>query len=189
MLGHELRNPLAPILTAVELLKLRPGENTGREQVIIERQAQHLLRLVDDLLDVSRIARGKVELRRAPTEVAAVLATALEIASPLFEDKGHRLELDVAEGLWVDGDQARLSQVVANLLTNAARYTPNGGSIEFLGQARARSDRHPRERQRHRHRARAAAAHLRSVRSGAAAVHPRRGWASRWASACRWCAA
>ena len=130
MLGHELRNPLSPILTAVQLMKLRGDQSSVREQMIIERQAQHLIRLVDDLLDVSRITSGKVELQRAATEIAAVVARAVEIASPLFEQKQHRLRLDVArQGLRVDGDEVRLSQVVANLLTNAARYTNPGGDI------------------------------------------------------------
>jgi signal transduction histidine kinase len=129
MLGHELRNPLSPILTAVQLLKLRGDAGSARECVIIERQAQHLVRLVDDLLDVSRITRGKVELRKQPTDIAAVINSAVEIASPLLEQKRHRLHLDVGRQLYVDGDAVRLSQVIANLLTNAARYTSAGGDI------------------------------------------------------------
>lgn len=130
ILGHELRNPLAPILTAVQLMRLRGDTATLREQSIIERQTQHMVRLVDDLLDVSRIAHGKIELRRATVEISTVAAKALEIASPLIDERGHQLQVSVPHrGLRVDGDEARLAQVIANLLTNAARYTPPGGRI------------------------------------------------------------
>ncbi|MET0391166.1 MAG: ATP-binding protein [Polyangiales bacterium] len=131
MLGHELRNPLAPILTAIELMKLRESE-VSREQVIIERQAQHLVRLVDDLLDVSRIARGKVQLKAAPTNLATAVTAAVEIASPLLEQRRHELQLELPRTpLLVYGDEARLSQIIANLLTNAARYTEREGRIEL----------------------------------------------------------
>jgi len=130
MLGHELRNPLAPILTAVQLMELRGDHSNERERVIIERQAQHLVRLVDDLLDVSRIARGKVELRNAPIDLAVAIHKALEITSPLFEQKSHRLRVELPpEPLAVFGDEARLSQIFANLLSNAARYTHAHGVI------------------------------------------------------------
>jgi signal transduction histidine kinase len=128
MLGHELRNPLSPIATALQLMKLRGETRTTREQQVIERQVNHLTRLVDDLLDVSKITRGKVELRKERVEIADVIAKAIEMASDLFEQRNHDLSLDVAyERLWVDGDPVRLAQVVANLLTNAARYTAPGG--------------------------------------------------------------
>jgi len=130
MLGHELRNPLSPIATALQLMKLRGDSRTSREQQVIERQVNHLTRLVDDLLDVSKITRGKVELRKERVEVADVIAKAVEMASDLFEQRNHDLAIDVAEErLWVDGDPVRLAQVVANLLTNAARYTERGGKI------------------------------------------------------------
>ena len=130
MLGHELRNPLSPIATALQLMKLRGDTRISREQQVIERQVNHLTRLVDDLLDVSKITRGKVELRKERVEVADVIAKAVEMASDLFEQRNHDLALDVAkERLWVDGDPVRLAQVVANLLTNAARYTERGGKI------------------------------------------------------------
>jgi signal transduction histidine kinase/ActR/RegA family two-component response regulator len=130
MLGHELRNPLSPIATALQLMKLRGDPRTTREQQVIERQVKHLTRLVDDLLDVSKITRGKVELRKEKVEIADVIAKAVEMASDLFEQRNHDLSLDVAqERLWVDGDPVRLAQVVANLLTNAARYTEPGGKI------------------------------------------------------------
>jgi signal transduction histidine kinase len=129
MLGHELRNPLAPIVTALKLMKLRGQDgDTGQEQAVIQRQVDHLVRLVDDLLDVSRIASGKVELRKDTVPLADVLTKAIEMASPLLEQKQHRLLVDVPTVRW-HGDPARLAQVVSNLLSNAARYTPSGGHV------------------------------------------------------------
>jgi PAS domain S-box-containing protein len=131
MLGHELRNPLAPIATALHLMKLRSRGALEKERAVIERQTAHLTRLVDDLLDVSRITRGKVELRRRRLEASEAVARAIEMVSPLLEERQHRLTIAVpSRGLAVDADPARLSQVVANLLTNAAKYTDPGGSIE-----------------------------------------------------------
>ncbi len=136
MLGHELRNPLAPIVSALELMRLRDEGAAARERAVIERQVAHLIRLVDDLLDVSRITRGKVDLQRERLEIARAVAEAVEMAGPLVEQRRHRLAVDVpAAGLAVWGDRARLAQVVANLLTNAARYTPPGGAIEVAGWA------------------------------------------------------
>jgi signal transduction histidine kinase/DNA-binding response OmpR family regulator len=132
MLGHELRNPLSPILTAVHLMRMRGGET--REQAVIERQVGHLVRLVDDLLDISRITRGKIELRRQDLELAAGVAAGLEMARPLLEQRRQRLELDVpAEGLLVNADPNRLAQVVANLLTNAAKYSDPGTTVHVGG--------------------------------------------------------
>jgi signal transduction histidine kinase/ActR/RegA family two-component response regulator len=134
MLGHELRNPLAPILTALELLKLRGVSAVERERAIIERQVKHLVSLVDDLLDISRIARGKLELRRQPVEIATIVAAGLEIAAPLLEQRKHRVTVRLpSSGLVVDGDAERLTQVVANLLTNAATCTGPGGAIDICG--------------------------------------------------------
>ncbi len=130
MLGHELRNPLSPILTALQLMRLRGSEGSERERTVIERQVTHLTRLVDDLLDVSRIARGKVELKEEVVEMAEVVARAIEMASPLLEQRTHTLDVQVPRrGLPVRGDSVRLSQVVSNLLTNAAKYTPPGGHV------------------------------------------------------------
>ena len=134
MLGHELRNPLAPIAAAIELMKGKDSA-TAREQATIERQLHHVTRLVDDLLDVSRITRGTIELRRRPLELRAVVAHAIEITRHLVDQRGHTLTVDVRDGLVVDGDEARLTQVVANLLTNAARYTPPGGEIRVVAGA------------------------------------------------------
>lgn len=129
MLGHELRNPLSPIVTALQLMKMRGAKGTEREQAIIHRQVEHLVRLVDDLLDVSKITRGKIELRRERSRLADILTKAVEIASLLLEQRSHRLEIDCDPELQWEGDPVRLAQVVANLLTNAARYTPVGGQI------------------------------------------------------------
>jgi DNA-binding response OmpR family regulator/nitrogen-specific signal transduction histidine kinase len=128
MLGHELRNPLSPILTALELMRLRG--HYSREQDIIERQISHLTRLVDDLLDVSRITRGKVELKKRRIEIAEIVARSIEVASPLLEQRAHRLEIELPRrGLAVDADVDRLAQVFANLLTNAAKYSDHGSRI------------------------------------------------------------
>ena len=130
MLGHELRNPLAPIATAVHLLKLRSKDSVPRELSVIERQSQHLTRLVDDLLDVARIAGGKVILHKKKVDVAELVAAAIETASPLIEQKGHALVLELAEQTpVVDVDRMRMTQVLSNLLANAAKYTPAGGRI------------------------------------------------------------
>nr|HEX4314820.1 ATP-binding protein [Kofleriaceae bacterium] len=135
MLGHELRNPLAPILTALELMRLRAGDALSRERAIIERQTQHLAGLLEDLLDVSRIARGLVELRRARVAIADVVARSLETAAPLIEQQRHDVAFDVPRELVVDGDAARLGQIFANLLTNAAKYTDAGGRIAVAASA------------------------------------------------------
>ena len=132
LLSHELRNPLAPIVTAVHLLKSRADGGPTKELDIIERQAQHLVRLVDDLLDVARLARGKVLLQRAPVEVAKVVARAVEMVSPLLEQRRHSLRIDVpSDDLTVDADESRLAQVIANLLSNAAHYTESGGHVRI----------------------------------------------------------
>jgi PAS domain S-box-containing protein len=135
MLGHELRNPLAPIVTAVELLKLN-GHEATREVATIERQSQHLIRLVDDLLDIARVTRGKLDLKRRRCELHTVVAKAIEIAAPLIERQRHTVEVSVARNIFIDGDEFRLSQLVANLLTNAAKYTPDSGQIYITATTR-----------------------------------------------------
>ena len=130
ILGHELRNPLAPIQTALDLMTLRGDPGALRERAVIKRQVTHMIRLVDDLLDVSRFSRGQVELRREPLEIAVAVARAIAAASPLLERGRHILQLDVpSEGLQIDADLTRISQVLGNLISNAAKYTPAGGSI------------------------------------------------------------
>ncbi|MBS0447034.1 MAG: response regulator [Proteobacteria bacterium] len=131
MLGHELRNPLAPIVTALQLIRMQHPEVAVRERDVIDRQVRHMVRLLDDLLDVARIARGSVELRRSAVALAEVVAGAIETASPLLEKRGIVLEVDVPEdGLEVDADGERLSQVVGNLLSNAAKFTEAGRKVE-----------------------------------------------------------
>jgi PAS domain S-box-containing protein len=133
LLSHELRNPLAPILTAAQLIQLRGDVAAPREVDVILRQAQHLVRLVDDLLDVSRMARGKVTLVKKPVELASVVAKAVEVTGPLFEQRRHQLYLSVpSKGLIVEADEVRLTQIINNLLTNAARYTPPGGRVDVM---------------------------------------------------------
>ncbi|HEX2689569.1 MAG TPA: ATP-binding protein [Kofleriaceae bacterium] len=135
LLGHELRNPLAPILTALGLMELRGFSGVKRECDVIARQTEHLSRLVDDLLDVARIARGKVDLDRVVVDLADVVVKSVELASPLFEQKQHHLEIEVPRGLIVEVDQTRIAQVLSNLLTNAAKYTERRGSIGLHARA------------------------------------------------------
>jgi CheY-like chemotaxis protein/nitrogen-specific signal transduction histidine kinase len=132
MLAHELRNPLAPIRNAAHTLALLgPGDDRVRwVSGVIERQVGLMTRLVDDLLDVSRITSGKVTLQRESISVRAVVAQAVEAARPSAEGRGQALEMDVPEDAgWVDGDPARLAQAVGNLLDNAIKYTEDGGRI------------------------------------------------------------
>ncbi len=131
-LAHELRNPLAPIRSGLQFIRRAPGDldAVARVQDIMERQLDHLVNLVDDLLDVARITRGQVELRRERIELATVLAAAAETSMPLIEAARHGFDLRLpGEALALDADPTRLTQVVSNLLNNAARYTPKGGSI------------------------------------------------------------
>ncbi|MFC0679504.1 PAS domain-containing protein [Lysobacter korlensis] len=138
MLAHELRNPLAPISTAAQLLRMSAGnpERTLAASEIITRQVGHMTELVDDLLDVSRVSRGIVELDLQPVELKSVLAAAVEQVRPLVESRGHALGTwTVPMPLVVAGDRTRLVQVVANLLNNAAKYTPAGGRIDLRAEA------------------------------------------------------
>jgi signal transduction histidine kinase len=138
MLGHELRNPLAPIVTALQLLRLRGSDPAEHEHTIIERQVTHLTTLVDDLLDISRITQGKIELKRESVELSAVVARAVEMASPLFEQRRHVLVVDVPlQGVAAFVDPTRFAQVIANLFTNAAKYTEVGGRIVVSAESTA----------------------------------------------------
>ncbi len=128
MLGHELRNPLSPIVTALALLRMR-GTPWTREHAVIERQVNHVTRLVNDLLDVSRITRRTLDLRKNPLRLADVITRATDIASPLLEERRQKLTVEVPSTLRVVGDEVRLAQVFGNLLTNAAAYTPEGGAV------------------------------------------------------------
>jgi PAS domain S-box-containing protein len=140
-LAHELRNPLAPIRNSLHILKLL--ENLPPEvehlSAIMERQVNHMVRLVDDLMEVSRITRGKIELRKEPVDLAAVLKSAIETSQPLIDGSGHRLHTAVPSlPMTVDGDPVRIAQIFANLLNNAAKYTRPGGHIWLS--VRAESD-------------------------------------------------
>jgi PAS domain S-box-containing protein len=129
-LAHELRNPLAPIRNSLEILKVAKVDAALVQQTrnVMERQVHHLVRLVDDLLDVSRVMRGKIDLRKEPIELSAVVARAVEMAQSLIEAQGHRLALSMPQhSVLVNADPVRLTQVIGNLLTNSAKYTePNG---------------------------------------------------------------
>jgi signal transduction histidine kinase len=131
MLAHELRNPVAPIATAAELLsRLVPNENQQTLVGIIQRQAVHLGRLLDDLLDVAQITQGRIELKREVVDVGGCIQLAIETAEPLIRSKAHRLTVtQTLEAIHVLVDKVRLGQCMANVLVNAAKYTPEGGEI------------------------------------------------------------
>jgi PAS domain S-box-containing protein len=131
ILSHELRNPLAPIRYALPQLEQAPLDESARKALaVVTRQVNQLVRLVDDLLDLTRVTSGKVVLRPAPVMLETVVNAAVESASPVILAAHHRFEAILpAEPVWIDADLERLSQVLSNLLTNAARYTPRGGNI------------------------------------------------------------
>jgi CheY-like chemotaxis protein/anti-sigma regulatory factor (Ser/Thr protein kinase) len=131
-LAHELRNPLAPLRNGLEVLRLANGNTQMAEKArgMMERQLHQMVRLVDDLLDVSRVSRGKIELRREHVELATVLRNAIETSQPLMVERAHQLVTRIPAGkIMVHGDTTRLAQVFWNLLNNAAKYTQNGGRI------------------------------------------------------------
>jgi CheY-like chemotaxis protein len=137
VLAHELRNPLGPIRHAVKILRARPPtpDELNWATNVIDRQTEHLTRLVDDLLDVARITRGTMELRRDRVDVAAILQAAVEASSALMEHNRHQLKvITPAQPLYVEGDITRLTQVVTNLLDNAAKYTDPGGKVWLGGE-------------------------------------------------------
>ena len=132
MLAHELRNPLAPISNAVQIMKVQGlgGDNFDWSVKVIEGQVKHMTRMVDDLLDVSRITRGKVVLQKEPTELESVVGLAVEASRPLVEDYGHRLSVTLPDHpTTLEIDPARMAQVISNLLNNAAKYTDEEGEI------------------------------------------------------------
>lgn len=138
MLAHELRNPLAPIWSGLTIIKRGPGDARRVEQVtgVIERQVAQLTRLVDDLLDVSRITTGKIELKKEPVDLVGILRSAIETSRPHIEARRHRLVVQLPEEpAELEADPARLVQVFSNLLDNAAKYTPQGGRIDLVLQA------------------------------------------------------
>jgi PAS domain S-box-containing protein len=131
LLGHELRNPLAPVRNAIQVLKLLGTSDSKLHWArdVIDRQVHQISRIVDDLLDVARITRGTVKLHKEPVELAAVVAQAVETSRPLIDARKHQLIVSVPPGIRLDADPARLAQVLANLLNNAAKYTDEGGKI------------------------------------------------------------
>ncbi len=134
MLSHELRNPLAPIRNALSVMRMSGVNESAlsRARTVLDRQVAHLTRLVDDLLDVSRIAIGKITLQRTPVEIGQIVTSAMESSQPLIDSREHTLEVRLPdEPLRIQGDLTRLSQVVLNLLNNAAKFTPKGGHIRL----------------------------------------------------------
>jgi PAS domain S-box-containing protein len=132
-LAHELRNPLAPIQNALHILRKKHGPEYPDARLLdmMQRQVGHLIRLVEDLLEVSRISRGKIELRKENVDLQTILSDALESCQPLIDKKSHHVLADVPdEPIWLFGDPVRLTQIVANIVNNAAKYTPPGGRIE-----------------------------------------------------------
>jgi CheY-like chemotaxis protein/nitrogen-specific signal transduction histidine kinase len=134
MLAHELRNPLAPIRTGLQVLRLQPGEEAAeRTRAMMDRQISHMVRLIDDLLDVSRLTRGKIELKKELIDLKTVIGMAVETSLPLIEAGRHELSVRIPpESLPVEADPTRLGQVFSNLLNNAAKYTPDGGRLEVI---------------------------------------------------------
>src|SRR4051812_41626539 len=137
MLSHELRNPLGPLRNALHILQARPPEDPLVQQLyaMMARQVSHMARLVDDLLDAARLARGKIELRREPTDLALTFQRVVETVRPLIEERRHHLEVRLLEKpVCLHADPVRLEQMLFNLLTNAAKYTDTGGRIELSAQ-------------------------------------------------------
>jgi signal transduction histidine kinase len=130
-LAHELRNPLAPLRQGLDILRRSPdGEGAADIRDMMDRQLVHLVRLIDDLLDVSRVSQGKIELRKDKIEAADVVRAAVEASRPLIDAVRHSLTIDLpAQPIWLEADLTRLAQVLGNLLNNAAKYTPEGGRI------------------------------------------------------------
>jgi PAS domain S-box-containing protein len=139
LLAHELRNPLAPLRNGLQILRLSDGDarSTGRAREMMDRQLNHMVRLIDDLLDVSRIGRNKMELRRQPVALSEVVSSAVETVRPAIDAAGHELTVSLpARPVLLEADLTRLSQVFSNLLTNSAKYTEPGGKIWLSAEAR-----------------------------------------------------
>jgi signal transduction histidine kinase len=140
-LAHELRNPLAPLRNGLHIMRIAQNDSVAIEQAreMMERQLQHMVRLIDDLMDLSRISRGKIDLRRNKVDVGSILRNALETSKPLIEQSEHSLTLNLpSEPLFVEADLIRMAQVFANLLNNAAKYTPPKGEIEMSVESNGR---------------------------------------------------
>jgi signal transduction histidine kinase len=131
ILAHELRNPLAPLMFGLDILGQQPAVTPKAEKTLaaMNRQLHHMVRLIDDLLDMSRVSRGVIELKRERLDLATVINHAIEITRPVIEPRQHALSLDLAPNVYANGDPTRLAQIVGNLLHNAAKFTPEGGRI------------------------------------------------------------
>ncbi len=170
LLAHELRNPLAPLRNGLAVMRLAEGDATAVAQArgMMERQLGHMVRLIDDLLDISRINRNKMELRRSRVLLADVVSSAVETSRPMIEAAGHKLTVSLpSEPVCLDADLTRLAQVFGNLLTNSAKYTERGGRIWIAAERRGRPSvggLHPRHRDRHP--GRVSGQHLRHVLPG-----------------------
>jgi PAS domain S-box-containing protein len=141
VLAHELRNPLSPLVTGVQLLRKQDDDAKARERslAMMDRQLGHMVRMVNDLLDISRITQGRMTLTRTPVALQAVIDDALEASRALLQQQSHRLKVQVDDALVVNADPTRLAQVLANLLNNAAKYTPPGGDIELRARRQGES--------------------------------------------------
>lgn len=133
LLGHELRNPLGAIKSASELLGMNsiPEENRVSARETLKRQFRHLERMLDDLLELTRISRGKLTLRKEPLDLATIAQDAVQSVDPLIQSRKHRVHTSCEDSVWVMGDRTRLQQVAVNLLRNAAKYTPSGGGLKI----------------------------------------------------------
>lgn len=132
-LAHELRTPLSPVAMGIQLLRDQLPDHTEAREVLeaMDRQSAHLVRLVDDLLEVSRISEGKIELRCAPLRLSEAIEQAVQMCSPLFHERAQTLDVKTGPAITIDGDRVRITQVIVNLLTNASRYTPLGGKVRL----------------------------------------------------------
>ena len=174
MLAHELRNPLAPIRSGLDLLGMEgcDEQTAAWAKNMMKQQVQHLVRLVDDLLDVSRIMRGRVQLRKERVQLADVVARGVETARPLIDAQKHELAVSLPEEpVWLEADPVRIAQVIANLLNNAAKYNDKPGHILLSAERQGRGGRRAGAGRRHRHRQGLVAAGLRPVHPG----RPQRG--------------
>ncbi len=135
-LAHELRNPLAPIQNGLAVLKIGKAEALPLVLPIMERQLAHMVRLIDDLLDVSRVSRGLIVLKRERIQLQTVVESAIETSRPLLDAQAHRFEIVMpAQPVWLDADSTRVAQIISNVLNNAAKYTPRGGRINLAAQS------------------------------------------------------
>jgi signal transduction histidine kinase len=136
ILGHELRNPIASLLAGLNLLKRRSGSDADDIRERMDRQLVHLTRLIEDILDISRISEGKISLQKDRVVLQSVLQSAIEASQPHMEAPGHSFTTEIQdEPIWLEADYTRIAQIVSNLLSNAAKYTPPGGAIRLAARA------------------------------------------------------